>query len=245
MKSNLLSELERVEKSRVTQKDFPVPSYLFVQKYGRSIQKELEEITRVLGKEVCFSFKTEVAGKEEPILQRFRMEEERHSGLGKRFAGCVFIELTGCEESEKISELLEYLEEHQNRICPLFTTKNYKSAEAICNGLERYFFVRTIDGMKYEAGEQVDLFLEYLTRYGLELSESAAEALGEFINHKEWQEEDLVEKRLQHLVSHIVYGRQLTEEYGNVIEKQELEEALQKETGNQSKKRSIGFVIGE
>lgn len=244
MKSNLLSELERSVNNRSAHRDFPIPNYLFVQKYGRTIQKELEEIAKVLGWEDSFYFKTEGAGKKEAALQRFRLEEERHAGLGRNFSGCVLIEITGTEEKEELFELLEYLEAHQQRISSLFTTKNHVNMEFISNELEQFFFLRMIDGMKYEPQEQLNLFQGQLFKYGLMFSGEAEKVLQQFLEQKVWQESDMVEKRIQHLASHIVYTRQLMDRTGNVIEKEEMEEALQKEQGTPEKKRTIGFVTG-
>lgn len=170
MKSNLLSELERIVNSR---SDFPIPSYLFVQQYGRSIQNELKEIAEALGREDSFYFKTEAAGKEYNILQRFRMEEEMHAGLGRKFDGCVLIRISGEEPKKEMDEFLDYLEEEQQRISCLYTTENYEKVYDIGKKLEQFFFVRVVYGRKYELQEQMYLFCKNLDKYKLKLSREA------------------------------------------------------------------------
>jgi hypothetical protein len=66
-----------------------------------------------------------------------------------------------------------------------------------------------------------------------------------FLELKEWEESDMVEKRIQNLVSDIVYSRILTEaDEDNVIEKEDVIIALEKVTKEVEKRNVIGFVIG-
>ncbi|MBQ7775168.1 MAG: hypothetical protein IJ379_04520 [Lachnospiraceae bacterium] len=245
MKSNLLLELQRIVEGRNNNIDFPIPCYLFVQKYGRTIQSELQQITQTLGRENHFFFKAEATLKEETILRRFLLEEERHAGLGKKYTGCVLIELSGEESGKEVYDLLDYLDRHQQRISALFTTRNPLNSYSIRKQLEQFFFVRVIDGAKYEVQEQLTLFEDKLGSYQFELSEAAKEEMKSFLELKEWKESDMVEKRIQNLVSDIVYSRILTEEEENsVIEKEDVIIALQKATKDTEKRSIIGFVIG-
>lgn len=245
MKSNLLLELQCIVEGKINNIDCPIPCYLFVQKYGRTIQGELLQITQTLGREKYFFFKAEGTQKEETILRRFLLEEERHAELGKKYNGCVLIELSGEESEKELYDLLDYLDRHQQRISLLFTTKEPLNSNDIRKQLEQFFFVRVIEGAKYGVQEQLTLFVDKLGSYQFELSESAMEEIKSFVEHKEWKEGDMVEKRIQNLVSDIVYNRILAkEEENSVIEKEDIVIALHKVTENTEKRGIIGFVIG-
>ena len=59
MKSNLLLEIEKIlSRKGLLQEALPIPRYFFVERYGRSIENEMKEITALLGKKEWFFFKT-------------------------------------------------------------------------------------------------------------------------------------------------------------------------------------------
>ena len=71
MKSNLLQELEQIAAYEEQMKiPLPIPSYLFVQKYGRSIEDEMPQIAGLLGKKEWFIFKAD-SSQEKSLLNRF------------------------------------------------------------------------------------------------------------------------------------------------------------------------------
>jgi len=245
MKSNLILELQRITGSKAVNKDFPMPCYLFIQKYGRNIQNELGEIAKLLGREKHFSFKTDASMREETLLRKFLLEEDKHAELGKQYSGCVLIELTGEEPEEEVFSFLDYLDRHQQRIDYLFTTKNHQKSDEIRRSLEQFFFVRVLEGTKYEAQEQLVLFEKGMEAYQFEMAEDARAELVEYFESKEWKEEDLVEKRIRNLVSNIVYSSMLDNvEDRKIIDRGDVALALKKVMDNSEKKSTIGFVIG-
>lgn len=245
MKSNLLLEMQRIAGGKTVNKDYPMPCYLFIQKYGRNIQSELEEIARLFGRDRHFVFQTDVSMKEETLLRKFVLEEDKHAELGKRYSGCVLIELTGEEPEKELFSFLDYLDRQQERIDYLFTTKNHQKTTEIRKALEQFFFVRVLEGTKYEVQEQLAILEKGMEGYRFEMTEDAREEITEYFAGKEWKEEDLVEKRIRNLVSNIVYSRMLGKaEENSVIDREDVALALKNVMDHSEKKATIGFVIG-
>lgn len=58
MKNNLVNEIEQiVERRQNSSACIPMPTYLYVEHYERSIENSMKEITALLGKKKFFTFK--------------------------------------------------------------------------------------------------------------------------------------------------------------------------------------------
>lgn len=245
MKSMLLQEMQKIkEKEKTMGVRFQKPCYLFVQKYGRSVEAEMNEIMEMFGKSQYFSFKTEGNQKEETILRRFLMEQEKNAGLGRHFNGCVLIEISGEESDKEITDLLEYLEREKSRMTCIFTTKNFESVDFIKRQLEQCFFVRVIEGEEYDLSEQIDIFQNIINEYQFEIDKEAKKEVEDFFRMRRWQEKDMVEKRICNLANDILYRKMLEDVEEQVIDCQDVADILKNFELETGKKKQIGFVIG-
>ena len=228
MKKELLKEIKQIlEQSKVRAIDFPIPSYLFMQKYGRSIKKEMKEVTKVLGESEWFFFQTLEQNTEESLRFRFQRQEEQNAGLGKVFKGCVLIEVSGEEDEKEWNRLLEYLEEQKGRIRCFFTTKNLQEENRIRECLERYFFVRVLKAEEFNREEQQGFLEETLEEYGFFVTEETKIATQNFFEQRRWKETEDVEKSIRNLAKNLVYERMLnSSEIRNSIELREWERIL-------------------
>ena len=103
MKSNLLKEIQQLfDNKEGVETTIPVPSYLFVQRYGREIHEDMKEITALFGQKEWFPFCCANIKNEEKLLTGFKMALERHSGIGKEYTGSVLVEFSGMEEEKEI-----------------------------------------------------------------------------------------------------------------------------------------------
>ena len=174
MESNWLKEIKQLLETREgTGTNIPVPSYLFVQRYGREIIEEMPEIATLFGNKSWFSFSPTGIKQEEKLLAGFQMELERNSGIGKEYTGSVLIEFSGQEEEKELEELLDYIDHHKTRLHCIYTIKAGEEVENIKSRLEDYGFVRVVKGEEYRTLEQADIFWNTIQNYQFQVEENA------------------------------------------------------------------------
>ena len=155
MKSNLLNEMQQLFSAECMGDTIPIPSYLFIQRYGREIQEEMQEITSLLGQKDCFFFCSVGRKSGEKLVTNFQMALERNSGIGKDYSGCILIEFSGKEEEKEIEELLDYIDSQRARLHCIYTTKTAEKVKELKELLENNGFVKVVYGEEYEVVEQI------------------------------------------------------------------------------------------
>lgn len=245
MKSNLLKEIQQLFDRECSGNNIPVPSYLFVQRYGREIQDEMEEIAALLGQKEWFCFECGTVKSDENLLNAFKIALERNSGIGKEYAGSVLIEFTGNEEEKEIEKLLDYIEGQKHRLHCIYTVKSSDDVKEMKEKLENYGFVRVVQGEEYGASEQIEIFRETLKTYQYRLEEDAKDYIEEFFEKQRWQEEDVVKVRIQNMAKEIVYNKLMDEtDSDRDLKKEEVESVLHSLQSAKTQKRQFGFVMG-
>lgn len=240
MKNNLVKEIEKIVAQRKGNQLFlPTPTYLYVKHFGRDIENCMEEITALMGETEYFVFKTGRIQKTESLLRCFLMELEKHSLLGKEYAGCVLVELAPETETEELVDFLDYAE-NSKQIKFLFSTKERE--EEMQELLERHFFVRVVKGQAYSCEEQLGVLEDAFEDYRFKLEPEAKEIFKSALEEKEWQENDMVMNRIQNIAKNLVYEKMLEE--GNhicSISKEDAEAAVKKFPKETQKRNIIGF----
>ena len=245
MKSNLLNEMQQLFSAECMGDTIPIPSYLFIQRYGREIQEEMQEITSLLGQKDCFFFCSVGRKSGEKLVTNFQMALERNSGIGKDYSGCILIEFSGKEEEKEIEELLDYIDSQRARLHCIYTTKTAEKVKELKELLENYGFVKVVYGEEYEVVEQMEIFEEIVTTYGFQLEEEAKEVIIDFFHKQKWEEEDRVKIRIQNMAKEIVYNRLVKEKHQDKnIKKEEVENVLHLLQESKKPKRQMGFVMG-
>lgn len=254
MKSNLLEELEQIL-AYEEQMDMvlPIPSYLFVQKYGRSIEEEMPQIAALLGKKDWFFFKADVS-QEKSILNRFLVEQECRTSAGREYTGCILLELTGAENEKELVEFLDYIESQKHRLSWIFTTRESDEAIEMKKLLSSYGFVRKIDGECYDAFEQLKIFENTIKEYQFSITSSTRVKMAEWFRKRDWKEQDAVVTQIQNMAKSVVYQKLLdikTEMVGSlareknkqIIDSEEIENVIREFEGKGIANRRIGFVL--
>lgn len=246
MKTNLLMEIQQViERENVLKINIPIPSYIFVQRYGREIGEDIKAITELFGRKAWFSFDSSNIKKEEKLLTAFQMELGRHSGIGKEYAGCILVELSGKETESDLEELFGYIDTHQHRLQCIYTVKETEGVSDIKKQLENFGFVRVIEGEEYDTFEQMEIFQDTLKTYQFHLEEEAKGYIEEFFENQKWKETDMVKIRIQNMAKEIVYKKLMkitTNDYW--VTKEETQQVLSILQEKTVQKRQIGFVMG-
>lgn len=258
MKSNLLQELEQIV-AYENQMDMalPIPSYLFVQKYGRSVEAEMPKIVALLGKKDWFYFRADVS-LEKSIINRFLVEQECKANIGREYEGCILLELTGAENEKELFELLNYIESQKQRLACIYTTKEVEEADEIKKTLSAYGFVRQINGACFDVYEQLEVFENTIKEYQFLLTGGARIKLAEWFRKKDWKEQDAVVTQIQNMAKSAIYQRLLDMkadeknriETGNempekFLGKEDIENVIGETEGKTATKRQIGFVMEE
>ena len=246
MKNNLLKEIRQLfENKEDIRVMIPVPSYLFVQKYGRQIHADMKEITELFGWKEWFLFCCSNIKNEEKLLTGFKMALERHSRIGKEYTGSVLVEFSGMEEEKQIEELLDYIDRQKQRLHCIYTIKASEEVQNIKEKLENYGFVRVVQGEEYKSSEQIEIFQETINMYQFRLEEDAEDYVVDFFGKLKWQEEDAVKIRIQNMAKEIVYNRLMEgRKDENFLKKEEVESILHSLQSGKMQKRQIGFVMG-
>lgn len=212
--NSILQELNRIRgtESRRGIK-VPMPTFIYVQRYGRKAQDQVQEILSLVGKREWFLFKTQDSFPEVGLRRNFVTEIAKHAGTGKEFEGCVFIELSkDTLLTEEFAEFLEFLKKRENKLYYVFTTKKSKDAVSIQKCIEQYFFVRMVWAESYCVEEQLTMVEAVCEEYGFHIDPKAKTLLANGLKSKEWREDDCVDYRLRNEVCAIIYeavlGRQ-------------------------------------
>ena len=246
MKNNLLTEIKQLfEKEELLGINIPVPSYLFVQRYGREIDGDMKEIAALFGQKEWFAFSAGNMKNEEKLLTGFKMALERHSGVGKEYIGSILVEFSGKETEKEMEELLEYIDSQKHRLHCIYTVKATEWEEDIREQLENYGFVRVVQGEVYDAYEQIEIFEDTLKEYQFQMEEEAEHYIAEFFRKQKWQETDAVRVRIQNMAKEIVYNKLMEGENGkNRVRKEEVERIFRSLQTSKAAKRQIGFIAG-
>lgn len=246
MKNNLLREIKQMLEIKAnTGNAIPIPTYLFVQRYGRDIHEYMEEIATLFEQKEWFPFCCANVKKEEKLITGLKMELERHSGIGKEYIGSVLIEFSGMEEEKEIEELLDYIDRQKPRLHCIYTVKASGEVQEIIEQLENYGFARVVEGEEYEVLEQMNIFRDTLKMYQFELDEAAEKHIVKFLERQKWQEEDAVKIRIQNMAKEIVYNQMMEgRQKDRLLRKEEVESVLQSLKLSKTQKRQIGFVMG-
>ncbi len=242
MQNNLVSEIQKlVEGKKLADADIPMPAYLYIQRYGRKLEKEIEEIAGLLGERQYFTFKAGRVQRENTILRSFLMELEKNALVGKEFAGCVLVELPEVEEAEELEDFLEYVS-GQKQIKCIFTIHAKQSEEKMCQLLEQYFFVRVVAGQEYDCEEQVDLIKSVFHTYDFETDPEAIKEFEAFLAGWEWEETDMVENLVQNIARNLVYEKRMEEsDNSHSISGNDARNVIQKMQKSAMRRSSIGF----
>lgn len=242
MKNNLVSEIEQIVGRRQNSSvDIPMPTYLYVEHYGRNIEDDMKEITALLGEKDFFVFKMSRIQKLESWVRSFQMKLEKHAALGKEFSGCVLVELTEEMEQEELPDFLEFVSRQEDLRC-LFTMK--KKSEEIQQMLEQYFFVRVVEGQKYDCVEQLEILNQVFAEADFIADIEAMKVFEKFFAKKEWQEGDMVQNRIQNIAKNLVYEKMMQEEMQEkCISKEDAENVVKKLLKEPQKRNVIGFCV--
>jgi len=249
MKNNLLTEIQQIlEKEDARKGCLPIPNYLFIQQYGRDIIEEMPQIAALFGQTEWFTFDTGAKQTEGNILSRFKMELNRHAGVGREYCGSILIGLSTPEEEKEekeLEELLSYIDGQKSRLHCVYTMREQEAVDVVKKQLENYGFVRTIYAEAYRVDEQMEIFLDTLKAYQFQADAEAKQCMEAFFRKKEWNTFDAVKIRIENIAKEIVYCSFINEDVqDNIVQKEEVEHVFASLAKETTKKRQIGFVMG-
>ena len=201
---NEISRIRSIEQSVGVK--IPLPHFFYIQKFGRKIDEQMPEILALIGKKKWFLFQTGQVYRKEGLLSSLLLELEKHTDPGREYQECVVIEIEEdiCKQGEWTA-FLEYLQSKEDQFYFLFTMKQTKNMAFVQQGMERYFFLRTIGAEAYKAEEQLDIIRRHCEKCGFTLDNADINGLYEKLSGKEWKENEWVARKLQTAVYHSLY----------------------------------------
>lgn len=218
----------------------PKPYFLFLENYGRSLGREMDEISGLFAKNTWFEF--DMAQYDEEHCNKLKIEIGKNAMFGKEYDGCVLIRLTEQADENELVKMLEYIKGQNHRIVPVFSVGSCANAERIKNVIENYQFCRLVEGDAYTTEEQAQILKTELSTYGFQLKDE--KEVRKIMEDITWEKEEQVEKTLKNVAKQMIYEKVMEDSMEDkTIECSLLTEAL----GKQEKKetiRVIGFVMG-
>ncbi len=221
----------------------PRPTYLFVEKYGRTMEPVLQETAEAFGKKKYVVLRNEKEGKEKSLLDRLHVETQKRSDVGKQFDGFVLVELSGEEAAKERVSLYEYIKKNSSKIACMFTVKDEETAEMLQKEMEQYFpFVRAAFEECYSPEEQKEILMTALEQGGAALTKGAGNQVAEMFGEVGWKTTDHVENKLRNLANNLVYEQIMKGDAQGLISGEELQKAMLRLTEEQAEKMPIGFA---
>lgn len=244
MKHVILEALERLKNyEKLIARKVPRPTYLFVQKYGRTLEGVMKKIAQAFGKEKFLIIRKGSESKECSLTDRVSMEARKEAELGKSFDGVVLVELTGEEPVKERVALYEYLKENASSITCMFTTKTVETGVALEKEMEQHFsFVRMISEECYSVTEQKEILITALKQGGAVLTRDAEECIGSILAEIEWKESDHVENKIRNFANNLVYEQIMNGTESELITRETLVAGIKKLKGETAGKIKIGFA---
>lgn len=244
MKCVVLEAMERLAKyEEVVGRTVPKPTYLFIQKYGRTVERILNKIAQAFGKEKFLFVRKENESKAISLTERVSMEAQKAADLGKSFNGFVLVELTGEEAVKERIALYEYIKENVSSITCMFMTKTEEVGEQLVKEMEQYLsFVRMISEECYSSTEQKEILITALEQGGAALTEDAEERAESILSEIEWEESDHVENKIRNFAHNLVYEQIMRGAELELISEEELIAGIKKLKGEVVEKIRIGFA---
>lgn len=242
--NTILQELDKINDVEMNEGICtPIPNYLYIQRYGRRAQEQMDKILLKIGKKGWFLFKTEDQLCEGGLIKNFSMELHRYADTGKEFTGCSLIEIS--KETlmkDELPEFLEYLKENEKRIYCLFTIKNVKDAVSVQKCIEQYFFTRIVYAEDFSIEEQFDIIRNTCEEYGFGIDHKEQVFIMRGLKDRKWKANEHVEFILQNAARAVIYEAILEDKIKERLMSAELSmkllENLQKKT---EKEKIFGF----
>lgn len=207
--NTILQELDKIKDIEFSEGiGSPIPNYLYIQRYGRRAQEQMDKILQNIGKKDWFLFKTDEQLCEGGLIKNFSMDLHRHADTGKEYTGCSLIEIS--KETlmkDELPEFLEYLKEKENekKLYYLFTIKDVKDAVSIQKCIEQYFFTRVVYAEEFSIEEQFDIIRNTCEEYEFSIDHNEQIFIMRGLKDRKWKANEHVEFILQNAARAVIY----------------------------------------
>lgn len=205
--NTILQELDKIKDVELNEGICtPIPNYLYIQRYGRKAQDQMDEILVKIGKKDWFLFKTEEESCKEGLIKNFSMNLRKYADTGKEFTGCSLVEISKeTLRKDELPEFLEYLKENENRLYYLFTIKNAKDAVSVQKCIEQFFFTRIVYAEDFSIEEQFDIIRNTCEEYGFGINRKERIFIMRGLKNRKWKTNEHVEFILQNAARAVIY----------------------------------------
>ena len=251
--NEIIEEMQLMEQL-MGKNNFPKPTYLYQQGYGKDLKNEIENLRKATNSKQALMFDKLQCASGRKLIESYELLLEKNKPIGQAFEGLVIVDFTGLT-FEELPDFVEYLKNHVKKNNYIFTTQlsmenTEEELSMLRNILERHFFVRVIEAKPYSPKEQfgviMDCFFEYeQSGIDIEVSSEIELLLMEQLEKKEWQSTQAVLFQLKNTVTAAVYEAIMTEKNKRVtIDETFVLKMLGSLEEKQERRRRIGFAVG-
>lgn len=230
-------------------KDFsylPMPTYLYIEKYGKGIENDMPQICQSLGCKdwVIFPVGSSLY-RDNPICGLLR-EIEKKQEIGREFSGCICIEFgEGLEDTNALNDFLTFIKRYEEKYHYIFTLKNPESAEYVEELLRQLFYIRRVDADGYDMQEIHSCLQSIFAQNHMETDEESILFLEENISRMNWKEKDQVANMITGVIQNRICdkffaGNLAQGRYFDLTDAKKCIEALKKD---KSMTGTIGFRL--
>lgn len=242
--NTILHELDKIKNVEINEGICtPIPNYLYIQRYGRRAQEQMDKILSKIGKKDWFLFKTQEQSEEKKLIEKFGMALHRHADTGKDYTGCSLIEIS--KETLNRDELpgfLEYLKENEQQLYYLFTIKNAEDAASVQKCIEQYFFTRIVYAEEFSIEEQFDIIRNTCGEYGFSIGGREQTFIMRGLEERKWKADEHVGFILQNAARAVIYEAMLEDKIMERLISAELSKKLLSNLQKTAEKEKIlGF----
>ncbi len=242
--NTILQELDKIKDASMYEGiRTPIPNYLYIQRYGRRAQGQMDKILSKIGKKGWFFFKADEQPEKGKLTQKFSMNLQKHADTGKEYTGCPLIEIS--KETlmkEELPEFFEYLKEKEQQFFCLFTIKNATDAASVQKCIEQYFFTRVVYADEFSVEEQFAIIRNVCEEYGFSIDRREQAFIMQGLKEREWQENEHVEFLLQNAAKAVIYEAMMEDKAKEKSISAELSEKLLKNLKKTAEKEKVfGF----
>lgn len=235
------------EKMHDMNAELPLPTYFYVGRYGRTLERQEKKICEAMGRKGWLRFQAGSSFYENGLIRSLITEIEKEQEIGKCFSGCIFIEFVeGVEEKQDFSEFLAYIKGKESVYKYVFFMEESEKTEEIKKKLDQYFGIRVIYAQPYETQELVTMLQEWVQEYSFTISQEALEVWEQEMEQYSWKAEQRVQIRLHSIVQNMVYEKILYGmEMDNEITAEDIKICMKHLYAERKNKISLGFCKEE
>lgn len=237
--------IEELRKMKETEGrfDFLIPNYLYVEKYGRIIEEDIQKIAECLGYSEWLMYYCSSLSKDKGLVIDFMNEVQKKEKLGREFSGLVCIKITDAISQTELEEFLQLISRYKERYTFMFSVNHLSNVAMIEKELKQHFYIRKNEATLFSPSEMKELLKDFFDEHQVKIGEKELENMTTNLVSREWDEEDQIKNLIigtimNYLINQYISGEEEVDRFEII----NVEDCLHNLT-EASQKTKIGFIL--